>query len=68
MDERNRTQDLRFCFDLSTWKVVGPFSREEVGVGEEWGNTVRGGFGHGRFEVLCSGSLFRTLSWVCRRL
>jgi len=35
VDERNRTQDLRFCFDLSTWKVVGPFSREEVGVREE---------------------------------
>ena len=33
MDERNRTQDnLKFCFDLSTWKVVRPFSREEVGV------------------------------------
>lgn len=46
MDERNRTQDnLKFCFDLSTWKVVRPFSREEVGVGEEWGNTVRGGLG-----------------------
>ena len=65
--ERYRTQDnLKFCFDLSTWKVVGPFSREEVGVGEEWGE--RGEFGRGRFEGLFTGSLLRTLSWVCRFL
>lgn len=45
---------------------MGPFSREEVGVGEEWGE--RGEFGRGRFEGLFTGSLLRTLSWVCRFL
>lgn len=27
---------------LNSWKNVGPFSGEDVGDREEWGNTVRG--------------------------